>query len=176
MRLRMSQWVRALWRRKWWFVGVVAYKVLEERILNWANGVIDSAVPTASEVAGRVLGNLPTVTWWLIPIVVCFILLRAYLDTRPDDRFTVPRVAVDRLLGKIHTTSNWVDTSWVRETDTFPLEDELDVPSSLVDQALHEMFAAGLISITQPGELDGVGGYRLTVQGFSEWGRRRQGG
>lgn len=82
MRSRLGQWLRNLWQRKFILVALALYKVAEDRVLGFVNGLLDSLL-NSPRILDGVFQLLPVLTWLAIPITIAMILLMAYRDTRP---------------------------------------------------------------------------------------------
>lgn len=82
MRDWLGAWLRRVWERRTLLVLLGLYKIGEDRILTWTNQGIDTIVGDHSLVASA-LAWIPWLTWLAIPLVIAYVLLSAYRDTRP---------------------------------------------------------------------------------------------
>ena len=81
MRARLKSWGHTIWQRKWWFIFLLVYKIIEDWGLGKLIGYIEEQEGIWVNISDFIINYLPWVTWIAIPITILILIVKAWLDS-----------------------------------------------------------------------------------------------
>lgn len=74
MRSRLNSWWKSIWNRKWWFLFILGYKIIEDWSLGKLTAYIEENKGILVSISQFIVDYLPWLTWLAIPVVIILLL------------------------------------------------------------------------------------------------------
>ena len=93
MQARFKSWRHTIWERRWWFLFLVVYKIIEDWGLGKLVGYVEENKGVWVNISDFVISYLPWITWIAIPITIMVLIVKTWQDSAKFQVVPIPITA-----------------------------------------------------------------------------------